>query len=178
MEIVRRAAEVLGYACLNVRHLIDPEVIVLGGGVIKACSDYMLPVVEETIGSDQLPGAREGGEVRLSALGDDAVCRRGWPAACLPQSVQNVLLSSCCNRAPWPTTKVDHRRPQDLLPRRASAGRRQRQKRKDPSGTPGRVPSLPGIRRSVPVGRDHLSVPARGGLTEAPAILQQRSIDG
>lgn len=73
MEIVRRAAEVLGYACLNVRHLIDPEVIVLGGGVIKACSDYMLPVVEETIGSDQLPGAREGGEVRLSALGDDAV---------------------------------------------------------------------------------------------------------
>lgn len=72
-EVMRRAAEVLGYACLNVRHLIDPEVIVLGGGVIKACSDYMLPIVEHIVGSDQLPGAREGGEVRVSALGDDAV---------------------------------------------------------------------------------------------------------
>lgn len=72
-EVIRHAAEVLGYACLSVRHLIDPEVIVLGGGVIKACSDYMLPVVEQILDADQLPGAREGGGVRLSALGDDAV---------------------------------------------------------------------------------------------------------
>ncbi len=72
-EVMRHAAEVLGYACLSVRHLIDPEVIVLGGGVIKACSDYMLPIVEHIVGSDQLPGAREGGGVRLSTLGDDAV---------------------------------------------------------------------------------------------------------
>ena len=72
-EVVRRAAEVLGYACLNVRHLIDPEVIVLGGGVIEACSDFILPIVENIVGSDQLPGAREGGRVLLSALGDDAV---------------------------------------------------------------------------------------------------------
>ena len=72
-EIVRRAAETLGYACINVRHLIDPEVIVLGGGVIEACSDFILPIVENIVGSDGLPGARDGGRVLLSALGDDAV---------------------------------------------------------------------------------------------------------
>jgi len=72
-EIMRRAAETLGYACINVRHLIDPEVIVLGGGVVEACSDFILPIVENIVGSDGLPGARDGGRVLLSALGDDAV---------------------------------------------------------------------------------------------------------
>lgn len=72
-EVMRRASEVLGYACLTVRHLLDPEVIVLGGGVVEACSDFILPIVENIVGSDQLPGARESGHVLLSALGDDAV---------------------------------------------------------------------------------------------------------
>ena len=72
-EVVRHASEVIGHACLTVRHLIDPEVIVLGGGVIEACSDFMMPIVENIVGSDRLPGARDGGQVFLSALGDDAV---------------------------------------------------------------------------------------------------------
>jgi glucokinase len=72
-EVVRHASEALGYGCLTVRHLLDPEVIVLGGGVIEACSDFMMPIVENIVGSDRLPGARDGGRVFLSALGDDAV---------------------------------------------------------------------------------------------------------
>ena len=72
-EVIRRAAEVLGHACLTVRHLLDPEVIVLGGGVIEACGDFMVPIVQKIVEADQLPGAREGGRVLRSALGDDAV---------------------------------------------------------------------------------------------------------
>lgn len=72
-QVLHRASEVLGYACLTVRHLIDPEVIVLGGGLIEACSDFMMPIIENIVGSDRLPGARDGGRVLLSALGDDAV---------------------------------------------------------------------------------------------------------
>jgi len=72
-RVMRRAAEVLGQACVNVRHLIDPEAIVFGGGVIEACSDFIMPIVENVVGRDPLPGAREGGRVLLSALGDDAV---------------------------------------------------------------------------------------------------------
>jgi glucokinase len=71
--IMRRAAEVLGYACVNVRHLIDPEAIVLGGGVVEACSDFIMPIVDNIVGRDPLPGAHAGGRVLLSALGDDAV---------------------------------------------------------------------------------------------------------
>jgi len=72
-EVVRRAAEILGRACLTIRHLLDPERIVLGGGLVEACSDFIMPVVEEIVSGDQLPGARPGGQVLLSALGDDAV---------------------------------------------------------------------------------------------------------
>jgi glucokinase len=72
-EVMRRASEVLGYACLSVRHLVDPAVIVLGGGVIEACSEFVMPIVEAILNSDRLPGARDGGHVVLSALGDDAV---------------------------------------------------------------------------------------------------------
>jgi glucokinase len=71
--ILHRAAETLGYACLTVRHLIDPEVIVLGGGLIEACSNYMMPIIQNIVGADRLPGARDGGHVLLSELGDDAV---------------------------------------------------------------------------------------------------------
>jgi glucokinase len=72
-EVMRHAAEVLGYACINVRHLFDPEAIVLGGGVIEACSGFIMPIVENIVGRDPLPGAHDAGHVLLSALGDDAV---------------------------------------------------------------------------------------------------------
>lgn len=71
--VMRRAAEFLGYACLTVRHLLDPQVIVLGGGVMEACGDFVLPIVQKVVGSDALPGARSGGKVVPSKLGDDAV---------------------------------------------------------------------------------------------------------
>ncbi len=72
-QVMRHAAEVLGHACLTVRHLIDPEVIVLGGGVIEACGDFVVPIVRRIVEADRLPGARESGHVVVSALGDDAV---------------------------------------------------------------------------------------------------------
>jgi len=72
-DVMRRASEVLGYACLTVRHLIDPEVIVLGGGVIEACGDFVMPIVLDVLASDKLPGAKPGGKVVRSTLGDDAV---------------------------------------------------------------------------------------------------------
>lgn len=71
--VMRRASEILGHACLTVRHLLDPEAIVLGGGVIEACGDFVFPIVTKVVESDRLPGAREGGRILASALGDDAV---------------------------------------------------------------------------------------------------------
>jgi len=72
-EVITRASEIIGYACQTVRHLLDPEVIVLGGGVIEACGRYMTPIVEQVLESDKLGGARPGGYLVESELGDDAV---------------------------------------------------------------------------------------------------------
>lgn len=72
-RVMRRAAEVIGYACITVRHLIDPEWIVLGGGVMEACGDVLWPIIHGVVQSDRLPGARDRGGLCLSALGDDAV---------------------------------------------------------------------------------------------------------
>ncbi|MGQ9504575.1 MAG: ROK family protein [Thermogutta sp.] len=78
---IAHAAEVIGYACLTVRHLLDPEWIVLGGGVMEACGDYMWDTIKQIVDSDQLPGARQRGGICLSALGDDAVVLGGVVAA-------------------------------------------------------------------------------------------------
>lgn len=71
--IVHYTAEVLAYACLTVRHLIDPEVILLGGGVMEACHRYILPVIEQIVAMDKLPAAPSRRRIVLSQLGDDAV---------------------------------------------------------------------------------------------------------
>jgi glucokinase len=73
-EVLARAAEVIGWACISVRHLVDPDVILLGGGVIEACGGFILPIIEKIVQSDPLTGAASpGGRVLESALGDDAV---------------------------------------------------------------------------------------------------------
>jgi glucokinase len=73
VSVLRDASKVLGQACVSVFHMLDPEVIVLGGGVVEACGDFMMPIVRETVAGSRLPGSREGGGIYLSALGDDAV---------------------------------------------------------------------------------------------------------
>lgn len=71
--IVNYAAKVIGYACLTVQHLIDPDVIMLGGGVIEACQKYMMPVIESVLESDQLQSAPSSRRILVSSLGDSAV---------------------------------------------------------------------------------------------------------
>lgn len=72
-EIVTRASEVMGMACISISHLVDPDVLLFGGGVIEACGSFILPIVERVLESDPISGARPGGKVLESSLGDDAV---------------------------------------------------------------------------------------------------------
>ncbi|MDR2754496.1 MAG: ROK family protein [Planctomycetaceae bacterium] len=71
--IVRYAAQVIGYACLTIRHLIDPEVILLGGGVIEACQKFMMPIIDAVVANDQLPSVAGKRRILVSSLGDNAV---------------------------------------------------------------------------------------------------------
>ncbi len=73
VAIVRYASQVIGNACLTVRHLLDPEVIVIGGGVLEACQKFMMPVIEAVVSNDQLASAGGTRRILISSLGDDAV---------------------------------------------------------------------------------------------------------
>lgn len=72
-RVLRQAAERLGEGMISIRHCFDPELFVLGGGVIEACGDFLLPIARKRLAQDKL--FRRVGVCRVarSRLGDDAV---------------------------------------------------------------------------------------------------------
>lgn len=71
-KAVEEAAEYIGIACANVINLLNPEVIVLGGGVLQALEDEMLAIILETAHDYAMAGVDKGIEMVASKLGDDA----------------------------------------------------------------------------------------------------------
>ena len=72
-EIMARAAHYLAQGVLSIRHLLDPELIIFGGGVIEACGDFLLPLIEAEVRADPMKGSRDCLTLVTSSLGDDAV---------------------------------------------------------------------------------------------------------
>jgi glucokinase len=71
-KIVNEAAEYAGIGVANIINLLNPEVIVLGGGVIEALGDEMMPIIVKAAKERSLPGTSKGVEIVASELGDDA----------------------------------------------------------------------------------------------------------
>jgi glucokinase len=109
VEVMTRAAETLGDACLELRHILDPEVIVLGGGVVEACKGFILPIVERTIAADPLAPDLKGGKVVVSTLGDDAVALGGVVLAQQAEGRDPFAKSrKTLHRYPFLTESGDH----------------------------------------------------------------------
>lgn len=72
-EVITHAAEIIGWACQNINHLYDPHLIVIGGGVMEACGDYFMPIIDQIVKADPLPGSKKIKSPVLAELGDDAV---------------------------------------------------------------------------------------------------------
>jgi len=72
-RIMQNAASVLGEACLSLRHIFNPELIVLGGGVMEACGNFILPIVRKTMEGDPFFAKFDNCRVVQSLLKDDAV---------------------------------------------------------------------------------------------------------
>jgi glucokinase len=71
-RIIEGAAEYIGIATANLINILNPEVMVLGGGVIEALSDEMMSVIIETAKDYAMPGTLKGVEIIASKLGDNA----------------------------------------------------------------------------------------------------------
>lgn len=72
-EVLTRDAHLLAQGVLTIRHLLDPELIIFGGGVIEACGEFMMPLIEEEVRADNMRGSRDSLRLAVSELGDDAV---------------------------------------------------------------------------------------------------------
>ena len=71
-RVIEGASEYIGIATANLINILNPEVFVLGGGVIEALADEMMGVIVETAKDYAMPGAMKGVEIFASKLGDNA----------------------------------------------------------------------------------------------------------
>lgn len=71
-QIVRRAACFIGVAVAGVVHLLAPDCVVLGGGMVEAMPDLIVPQVKESAQEHVLPSFVDSFEVVAAKLGDDA----------------------------------------------------------------------------------------------------------
>ncbi|MDQ3955467.1 MAG: ROK family protein [Actinomycetota bacterium] len=70
-EILRRAGRALGIGLSNVANLFDPEIIVLGGAVVRAGEPYLGPARDELVRMTQAQRRRPL-RLDVSSLGQDA----------------------------------------------------------------------------------------------------------
>lgn len=71
-KVVETAAEYTGIAVGNIINFLNPEVIVLGGGVMDALQDEMLAIIEATARDHAMTGTSDGIQIIASKLGDKA----------------------------------------------------------------------------------------------------------
>jgi glucokinase len=71
-RVVEEAAEYTGIAVANIINLVNPEVFVIGGGVIDALEDEMMAIIIETAHDYAMQGTDKDIEIIASKLGDDA----------------------------------------------------------------------------------------------------------
>ena len=71
-RVVRQTAQQVGIAVVNLVHLIAPDVIVLGGGVVEAMPKLYLEEVERTAKKFVLDCYKDQFTIAQAALGDDA----------------------------------------------------------------------------------------------------------
>lgn len=71
IEVLRETGEYLGIALTNLIHTINPELIILGGGVSRA-HEFMMPTVKEVIERRALTPAARNTRIVVTALHDVA----------------------------------------------------------------------------------------------------------
>ena len=72
IQIVEKACHRLGMSVVTIVHLMAPDVIIFGGGLIEAMSDFMLPKIEKAARARILPSMEDVFEIKEAKLGDDA----------------------------------------------------------------------------------------------------------
>ncbi len=71
-RVIETTAEHIGTGVANLINILNPQVVILGGGVIEALQDEMMSVIVQTAQDCAMPGTLKGVEIIASKLGDSA----------------------------------------------------------------------------------------------------------
>ncbi|KKB74046.1 MULTISPECIES: ROK family transcriptional regulator [Bacillus] len=71
IDLFRETGRMIGIGLINLIHLVNPNKIVLGGGVMKS-EKFMMPAILETIQQRALTAEAKQTKVAVTQLGDDA----------------------------------------------------------------------------------------------------------
>ena len=70
-KVVEDAARYTGVAVANLMNILNPEVVVLGGGIIEALEEQIMPIIQQTALDCALEGTSKEVVIRASKLADD-----------------------------------------------------------------------------------------------------------
>jgi len=71
-KIVEEAAEYAGIGVANLINILNPEIVVVGGGLIEALENEIMPALIKAAKDHVMPGTMSGIEIEASKLGDHA----------------------------------------------------------------------------------------------------------
>ena len=73
IKVIERSAHFLGIGIANCVNTLDPEIVVLGGGIVEKLGDYYVDMAAVSMRSHAMPNIAKGVKVVSAELGDDAV---------------------------------------------------------------------------------------------------------
>jgi glucokinase len=71
-KVIEEAAEYAGIGVANLINILNPEIVVVGGGVIEALENEMMPTIIKTAKEHVMSGTMDGIKIEASKLGDHA----------------------------------------------------------------------------------------------------------
>ncbi|HMP80209.1 MAG TPA: ROK family protein [Pirellulaceae bacterium] len=80
-DIVERAARVMSLGVVTLVHLLAPDIVILGGGLVEAMPDLYLESVTKTANKQVLPSFRNSFRIAPAELGDQATAMGAAAAA-------------------------------------------------------------------------------------------------
>ena len=73
LQLIEQKSKLLGIAMANLVNVLNPELIVLGGGLIEALSGVILPASEKSMRHQAMPDLAKDVKVAAAKLGDHAI---------------------------------------------------------------------------------------------------------
>lgn len=72
VEVLNNACKYIGAGLATVMNMLNPEMIILGGGVLEAMGDIMIPKIKQSALKHTMPKIYESCKITRAKLGDDS----------------------------------------------------------------------------------------------------------